>query len=404
MNRWQSPPKVSRLGSIFLGCVIALSACIIAPPQPSTNSNPECVQEYRADVDYFPNKVRLTDAQGFTVTYHQHYKVVSVNRPWKDAKTQFQYVLVQCGTPIPSGFKPEQIVQIPVRSVVALSTTHFVPLERLNVLDRLVGISNFKDVTTPAVTAKIEANQLVEVGDSGNLSVERVLELSPELVTTFGTGNPQQDTHPKLLEAGLKVAIVAEYMESTPLGRAEWIKFLATFFNREAEAEQRFAEVRQRYQAIAAKATQRQLKPTVFSGFDYQGTWYIPGGESYVARFFQDSGATYLWADERTPGSVQLNFEQVYDRAVTAQYWIVNANSVKTRADLLAADPRYQNFIAVQSGKVFSPTAKVNPDGGNDYWQSGTANPDLILADLVKIFHPELMPEHQFVYYRQLPQ
>jgi len=123
-----------------------------------------------------------------------------------------------------------------------------------------------------------------------------------------------------------------------------------------------------------------------------------------VARFFQDSGATYLWADERTPGSVQLNFEQVYDRAVTAQYWIVNANSVKTRADLLAADPRYQNFIAVQSGKVFSPTAKVNPDGGNDYWQSGTANPDLILADLVKIFHPELMPEHQFVYYRQLPQ
>lgn len=388
----------------LLGTTIALSSCAIAPPPESVSSRPECIKNYQKEVDYFPNKVRLTDAEGFTVTYHQHYKVVSVNRPWKDAKTQFQYVLVQCGTPIPQGFKPEQIVQIPVRSVVALSTTHFVPLQRLGVLDRLKGISNFKDVTTPAVNEKIKQNQLTEVGNARNLNLEKILELSPDLVTTFGTGNPRTDAHPKLLEAGIKVAIVAEYMESTPLGQAEWMKFLALFFNREAEAEQSFAEIRQRYQAITAKTKTVKRRPTVFSGFDSKGTWYAPGGDSYVARSLADAGANYLWADDRSPGSLQLTFEQVYDRAAQAQYWIVNAHSVKTRSDLLTADPRYQGFTALQTNNVFSPTAKVNPQGGNDYWQSGIANPDIILADLVKIFHPELVPNHQFVYYRQLPQ
>lgn len=388
---------------VLFSSAIALSSCAIAPSQNTASSRPECVKNYQAEVDYFPNKIRLNDAQGFAVDYHKHYKVVSVNRPWKDAKIQFQYVLVQCGTPIPLGFKPEQIVQIPVRSVVALSTTHFVPLQQLGVLDRLIGISNFKDVTTPAVSEKVKANQLAEVGNAGSLNLEKIVELSPDLVTTFGTGNPKQDAHPKLLEAGIKVAIVAEYMESTPLGQAEWMKFLALFFNKEAEAEQSFAKTRQRYQAIAAKTKAIKTKPTVFSGFDRKGTWYIPGGDSYVATFFKDAGANYLWADQRTPGSLQLNFEQVYDRAAQAQYWIGNAHSIKTRRDLVAADARYQNFTAVQLNNLFSPTAKVNAQGGNDYWQSGIANPDLLLADLVKIFHPELVPTHQLVYYRQLP-
>ncbi|WP_421659464.1 ABC transporter substrate-binding protein [Leptothermofonsia sp. ETS-13] len=348
--------------------------------------------------------MHITNAQGFTVDYHKHYKIVSVNHPWKDARTRFQYILVQCGTPTPEGFKPEQVIQIPVRSVVTLSTTHFVPLQQLGVLDRLIGISNFKDVTTPAVNEKVRKNQLAEVGNAGGLKLEKILELAPDLVTTFGTGNPQTDAHPKLLEAGIKVAIVAEYMESTPLGRAEWMKFLALFFNREAEAERSFAEVRQRYQAIAAKAKTVNRRPTVFSGFERKGTWYVPGGNSYVAKFLADAGANYLWSDDRSPGSLQLTFEQVYDRAAQAQYWIINAPSVKTRADLLAIDPRYQGFAALITNNVFSPTAKVNPQGGNDYWQSGIANPDVILADLVKIFHPELVPGHQFVYYRQLPQ
>lgn len=193
-------------------------------------------------------------------------------------------------------------------------------------------------------------------------------------------------------------------MESTPLGQAEWMKFLSLFFNKEAVAERSFAETRQRYQAISAKTKSVKTKPTVFSGFDRQGTWYVPGRDSYVATFFQDAGANYLWANERTPGSVQLNFEQVYDRAAQAQYWIVNAHSIKTRSELLAADTRYQNFAALRSRNVFSPTAKLNAQGGNDYWQSGIANPDLILADMVKIFHPDLVPNHQFVYHRQLPQ
>lgn len=397
-------PKKKWFWQCLLASAIGLPACTIAPAPPALRAHPECVQNYRADVDYFPHKTRLNHAQGFTVTYHNHYKVVSVNRPWKNAKTPIQYVLVQCGTPIPLGFQPEQIVQIPVRSVIALSTTHLVPLQQLGVLDRLVGVRNFQDVVTPAVVTKIRQQHLAEVGDTHRLNLEKILELSPDLITTFGSGDPQQDSHPKLLEAGLKVAIVAEYMESTPLGRTEWIKFLALFFNREAAAEQSFAGTRQRYEAIVAKTKRVKTRPTVFSGYDYKGTWYIPGGKSYAARFLQDAGANYLWAKEPTPGSLQLSFEQVYDRAAPAQYWMMASQQVKTLQDLIAEDARYQGFVAVRSGQVFSPTAQANLQGGNDYWQSGVANPDIILADLVKIFHPDLVPQHQLVYYRRLPE
>lgn len=380
--------------------VLSLTAC---RPQPIDQTRSDCVSNYDSNKDYFPDKVKLTQARGFTVEYHKNYKLINVTRPWKDAKVQFQYVLVQCGTPTPAGFKPEQVVQVPARSVIALSTTHLVQLEKLGLLDRLVGVNDFKIVTTPAVLKQIQANKLAEVGSPGSPNVEKILELTPDLVTSYGTGNPQSDGYAKLLEAGLKVGMVSEYMEPSPLGQAEWIKFLALFFNREAVAERSFAQVEQRYQQVAAQVKAVRTKPTVFSGFSNKGTWYVPGGDSYVAKLLKDAGASYIWADDRTSGSLNLSFEQVYDRASTAQYWLNGSQKWQTRQAVIQDDRRYEKFASVQAGNLHSPILRVNAQGGNDYWQSGIANPDVILADLVKVFHPELLPEHQFVYYKKLP-
>jgi iron complex transport system substrate-binding protein len=381
--------------------LLAVIAC--TPKNIGVAPRSDCLQSYDPNRDYFPEKLQPQYAQGFTVQYHKYYKQVTVTKPWRDAEIQFQYILVQCGAPIPAGYKPEQIVEVPVRSVVALSTTHLVQLEKLGVIDRLVGVNDMKIVTTQSVLEQHQKQTIAEVGDPGNPNVEKILELSPDLVTSYGTGNPKFDGYPKLLEARQKVAIVSEYMESTPLGQAEWLKFLALFFNREAEANRAFQQVEQRYQQVAKIAKTTQLRPTVFTGFDNKGTWYIPGGDSYVAKLLTDAGANYLWRDDRSSGSMTLSFEQVFDRANKADYWLNGSQKWMTRQDVVGADTRYQQLKPVQIGNLYSPIRRVNAQGGNDYWQSGIANPDLILTDLVKIFHPELLPDQPFTYYKKLP-
>ncbi len=402
---WRSILLISWSGWVLLSACDSHSERLRQRQQKQPNpitSNSKCSTVYNPQVDYFPDKVKVTQSKGFTVEYHRNYKVVSVKNPWRNADTTFQYVLVQCNTPIPPGFDKSQIVQVPVNSVVVMSTTHLPLLDKVGLVDRLIGVSDFNQVNTPSVVAKIKAGKLQEVGRSNNTNVEKVLEIKPELVTTYGVGNPKSDSHPKLIEAGLPVAIIAEYMESSPLGRAEWLKFMALFFNRETEAERVFSQMESRYNSIAKIASQAKNKPTVFSGFDSRGTWYIPGGDSYSAKFIADAGGDYIWKDDRSTGSLNLSFEQVFDRAQSAAVWINSSQAWRSVDDVTNSDRRYGKFRAVKNSKLFNPTARMNATGGNDFWEGGTANPDIVLADLVKALHPELLPQHQFVYYRPL--
>lgn len=371
-------------------------------PNLTNNTTQGCVQTYNQQADYFPEKASINYAKGFEVEYQKNYKLVTVKNPWRNANTTFQYVLVQCGTSIPKEFKNTQIIQVPVNTIVSLSTTHLPHLDKLGVVDKLIGISNRKKVNTTSVVEKIKAGQLVEVGSDTSLKVEKILELNPDLVTTFGVGNTAIDSYPKLLEVGLKVAINAEYMESSPLGRAEWLKFTALFFNREAKAEKEFAEIAQQYQAISTKAKSVTNRPTVFLGFNFKGTWYTPGGNSYVAKFLEDAGANYLWKEEKASNTLPLSFEKVFEKAANADYWLNGSQSWKTRKDLLTEDNRYAEFKAVKNHNLYNNNARLNPTGGNDYWESGISNPHLILSDLIKILHPEIPSDRQLKYYRKL--
>jgi iron complex transport system substrate-binding protein len=292
-----------------------------------TNTTQGCVQTYNQQTDYFPEKVGIKYAKGFEVEYRKNYKIVTVKTPWQNANTIFQYVLVQCGTPIPKEFKDTQVIQVPVNTIVSLSTTHLPHLDKLGVVDKLIGISNSKQVNTTSVVAKIKAGQLVEVGTDTNINVERILELHPDIVTTYGVGNPEIDSYTKLLEVGLKIAMNAEYMESSPLGRAEWLKFTALFFNQETKAEKELEETAQQYQAISTKAKSVKNRPTVFLGFNFKGTWYTPGGNSYIAKFLADAGANYLWKEEKSSSTLPLSFEKVFERAANADYWLNGSQS-----------------------------------------------------------------------------
>jgi iron complex transport system substrate-binding protein len=312
-----------------------------------------------------------------------------------------QYALVQCGTPAPEGFLDEQIIEVPVKTVVTMSTTYLPFLDELGLLDRLVGLDDATYVSNPTVLKMAEEGKLTMLGYGSGVNVEKALELQPDLILTYSSGAPEYDAHPVLIQAGLKTVVDAEWLDTSPLGRAEWGKFIAVFFNQEAKAETLFAEKVKAYEDLKTLAAGVTQKPTVFTGSDYQGTWNMPGGNSFAAAFLKDAGANYLWADDTSTGSLPLAFEAVFERAKDADYWL-NVGFFASLADLLAADARYADFAAYQNGNVWNNDARTSPNGGNDYYESAVAHPETVLADLIKIFHPELLPDHELVYYRQL--
>ncbi len=355
----------------------------------------------------FPERTCIRYAKGFTLEYHDAFKEIHVLSPWRDAHVTFTYILVTHGRkspPVPPG---AMVIEVPLRRI-ALTTSGCIPfLPMLHVEQALVGLSGSERVSTPEIAEMIRRKQIAEIGaGSGGmlmmLNMERLYALQPDAVFVYGTGMPEYDHHPKLLEAGFRTVIFASYMEPTPLGRTEWIKFLAAFFNKEQEAEHLFDEIACRYESTAEKVRGISDRPTVFCGSPYRGLMYVSGGDSYVARFLADAGADYLWSDDTSKGSMPLGVETVVDRAKDADFWL-DPGACRSLDELAGADDRYRVFRAFRTGRVYNNDAKTGPEGGNDFWETGEARPDLVLDDLISIFHPELLPSHQRIWYRQLP-
>lgn len=358
-------------------------------------------------VDFFADKVSIDYADGFTVEYFDNYKIVTVLTPWDFAEETFTYVLVQEGTDAPEGFEDASFITIPVESAVSMSTTFLPFFDLYGLLDSLVGIDDATYVSNSAVLDMAE-NGLPAVGTGPTVDIETLLTLEPDVIFTNGYGFPDFDTHPVLIEAGLPVVINADYMDTTPLGRAEWGKFIAVFYNAEAQANELFEQTVAKYNEYKALVEDVESKPTVFFNTPWEGTWYMPGGESYMATFVADAGGNYLWSDDPSTGTLYLGFEDVIAKgADTADIWLNPGGFSFTADDVLAADERFADFAAYQNAGLWNNNKVLSPNFGNDFFESGTANPDLVLADLIYIFHPDIMmeayPDFETTYYQQLP-
>ena len=233
------------------------------------------------------------------------------------------------------------------------------------------------------------------------LDIENLLLLKAELILTSSSGNFNFDVHPQLTRAGLPVVLSAGYMEAHPLARSEWIKFVSEFYDKRAEADAIFSKIEERYNAQVAQSRQMTQRPTVFSGAPYSGSWFVPGGQSYMARAIADAGGDYLWADTPNKGGIPLDFERVFLKAALADVWI-NTSSYKDLNGLFSADNRFRRFKAAQEGSVFNNNQQLNDSGGNNIWERGIVYPDEVLSDLIKIFHPELRRDVPFYFYKQL--
>ena len=365
---------------------------------PTENAYPVDVPT-EAPVD--TTQITIDYASNFTLEYKDGYKLLTVLTPWAGATEPVRYALVPKGQAEPSGINDALIVRTPVESFVSLSTTYLPFLEQIDALSSLVAVDSGAYVYNPDVQTRLQAGAIAEVGSGAVINVERLVDLNPDLIMTSASGFTEYDSHPQLLEAGLKVVINSDYLEQDPLGRAEWGKFIAAFFDKEVEADKLFDDVVARYQQAKALTSNLMERVTVFTNTAYEGTWYMPGGESYIAILLANAGADYIFSDIEGSGAQPLDFEVVLDRAKEADYWI-NVGAIADLSSLAAMDARYVDFNAYQQGKVYTYSQRVNALGAVDYFESGAAAPDVILMDLIKAFYPDLLPEHAFFYYQAL--
>ncbi|GAB3251114.1 ABC transporter substrate-binding protein [Larkinella harenae] len=349
------------------------------------------------------NRVTIQHARGFTIQYFKTYKLVSIISPFEKTADTLRYVLVQRGTPTPKGYATSQVIQIPLRRMVAMSSMHVGLAGFLGAEDLIVGLGNTKYVSSPKVIQRIESGKIQEVGHDQTLNEEQLIAMQPDLLMAMGSPNARMDRYRTLRNAGIPVLINSEWVETTPLGRAEWVKLLAALLNKEALVNQKFAQVEREYNRLASLTRKVARKPTILSGMNSKDAWFVPDGDSYMTRFFLDAGGNYPWVNRRTTGSLPLNFEAVYPVALKADCWLnVGLMGIESKRDVLAKDARYADFKAFKTGQLYNYSKRTNKRGSNDFWESGSVNPHTVLADLIKILHPDLLPTHQLVYYKQL--
>ncbi len=314
---------------------------------------------------------------------------------------------MQCGTPAPEGFDGDQMIEVPVNSVVSLSTTQLPQLQALGHLDSLVAMDSYSFLytNTPEVQAMIDAGALTDVNSDNNINVELLLDMEPDLVMANGY-NPETDAYPLLMNAGIFTAVNSDWLEPTLLGRAEWLKFIALFYNEEAQAETLYDAIVSEYESVAdlTAAIPADQRVTVLwnSYASFTDSWTVPGAGSWVGELLTDAGVNWILEDQVEGVQQDFAFESVFDAGSDAPIWVVNAYGVYSKDDLLALDERNGEFAAFQTGSVYNNTARVNANGGNDYWERGVSNPQLLLKDLVKLFYPDLLPDYAPQFYAKL--
>jgi iron complex transport system substrate-binding protein len=341
-------------------------------------------------------------AKGFSLEEHAGFTKITVHDPWQSAKNvEFTYILSDTVSRS-SVHNGQATIRTPVHNVVCLSTTHIGFIARLNGLASIRGISGKNYVVNDSLRARINDDSLADVGYDESLNYELIINLKPDVVFAYGVSGTVTATVQKLNELGIPVVLIAEYLEEEPLAKLEWIKVFGAFYDKGREAAQLFDSISMTYRNLAQQAASQTDRPSVLLGLPWHGTWYVSGGKSYAARLVADAGANYLFSSLNFRDSRPLSLEKVYETALKADIWL-NAGDAETRSDIDAVDERFARLPVRIRGAVFNNNLLMGPAGGNAFYESGVVEPDVILADLISIIHPQLLPSHKLKYYKKLP-
>lgn len=346
----------------------------------------------------FENSIRY--AKGLEIYKYQGFSIVKITNPWPEAKEIFTYILKEKTGIIPDSLKQFTVISIPIKSIVVTSTTHIPALELLGVENTLVGFPNTDYISSVKTRKLIDAGKIREVGVNENLNTEVLIDMKPDVIVSFGLNN-SNPTIDNLQKSGLKVMLNGDWTEQSPLGKAEWIKFFGSLYGLDSKANAIFSEIEKEYNSTLALAKKATSKPTVLCGAMYQEQWYVPQGESWAALFLKDAQSNYLWADTKGNGSLAVPFETILEKAQNADFWIApgDFSSLKQMSD---SNPHYIQFTSFKNKKVYSYAINKGAKGGIIYFEWSPTRPDWVLKDLIKIFHPELLPNHKLFFFQKL--
>ena len=291
-------------------------------------------------------------------------------------------------------------IESPLKRVVCTSTSHLPYFELLDAEDVLVGFPNVGYISSEVFNNKVDDGSLIDLGNGQNLNMELLVGLQPDVVIGFDAGG-ESNSLDKIEDLGVPVIYNSDFLEQTPLGRAEYIKFFGLLLGKEEMADSIFRAIKDEYLRVKELAANTSEKPSILSGTVYGDTWFLPGGNNWAANFFENAGGEYIWESDTTSGWLELSFESVYEQAFEADYWI-GVSTFSEKSSLLSQDSRYEDFAPFKEDRVYNYNKKTGPNGGIDFFESGYSRPDLVLSDLIKILHPELLPNYETNYFQKL--
>ena len=348
-------------------------------------------------------------AEGFSIHEADNFITLTVKNPWPGSNESFTYELKKKGlseeedqkTNRPwhdSGF--HKVLKYPVESIVVTSTTHIPSLDMLGVTDKLIGFPNLDYISSKNARKLIAEGKIAELGQNESINTEVLIDLEPEIVVSFAVDG-SNNTIDNIQKAGIPVIYNADWTEKHPLGKAEWIKFFGALFGKQKEADSIFKVIELEYFAAMELARKAKTKPTVLSGAMYKDVWYMPQGDSWAAQFIADANGEYLWKETEGTGSLSMSLESVLDKGKDADFWIGPGQFV-TVVQFEEAHPVYIEFRVLKNGNVYTFTANKGETGGVLYYELAPNRPDIVLKDIIKILHPELLPDHQLYFFTQV--
>lgn len=345
-------------------------------------------------------EVAIKYAQGFEITTFKNYKVITLKNPWPGSNKTFKYALIEKDATLPSNEKFDAVVEIPLKRIVVTSTTHIPSLDALGEINALVGFPNLDYISSEKARVRISNGNVTELGNNQDLNTEILLDLAPDAVVGFAVDG-KNSTFTTIQNAGIPVMFNSDWTETSPLGKAEWIKFFGALFNKEKLADSIFKNIETEYLSAKEIASKAKTKPIVISGAMYKDIWYMPQGESWGAKFIEDANGDYIWKDSKGTGGLSLNLESVLEKGYNADVWIGPGQFISLD-EMSNSSQAYTQFKAFRNGEVYSYNLKKGEKGGSIYFELASNRPDLVLKDMIKILHPELLPEHTLYFFSKL--
>ena len=335
-------------------------------------------------------------ARGFTIQHFTDYTSVEVRDPWDSTRILQRYLLVDRGALMPGDLPKGTVVRTPVKNIVVYTSVHAAIIDQLGEADKVIGVCEPRYMDTPSIQEGLRVGKIADLGEATAPNIEKIIDIGAEIIIASPFQNAGYGPAEKL---GIPIIEAADYMESLPLGRTEWIRFYGLLFGKEVMADSIFRETEGRYLELKELAKTVTNRPTVISEKKFGSSWYMPAGDSYVAHLYNDAGADYIFKDLPGAGSTPLAFETVLDKAIHANMWLIKYNQANdmTYKDLRTEYTPYENFDAFKNRRIYTCNTGIVP-----YYEEFPIHPDYLLKDLVWVFHPELLPGYTPRYYRKM--